>query len=104
MALWILFSYPQNCGFRSNLSGRCAAPGSADCSSSSTIGVCASAAFVDIETVRAMAFDRGIVKLEEIELHRKKGIWKVEGEDAYGHDIEMKVDALTGRIIKMERD
>ena len=64
----------------------------------------ASAAYVDIETVRAMAFDRGIVRLEEIELHRKKGIWKVEGEDAYGEDIEMKVDAFTGHIIKMERD
>ena len=64
----------------------------------------ASAAYVDIETVRAMAFDRGIVKLEEIELHRKKGVWKVEGEDAYGVEIEMKVDAYTGRIIKMERD
>ena len=62
------------------------------------------ARFVDIETVRAMAFDRGIVRLEEIELKRKKGIWKVEGEDAYGHDLEMKVDAYTGRIIKMERD
>ena len=64
----------------------------------------AAAAYVDIETVRAMAFDRGIVKLDEIELHRKKGVWKVEGEDAYGEDIEMKVDAYTGRVIKMERD
>jgi uncharacterized membrane protein YkoI len=64
----------------------------------------ASAASVDIETVRAMAFDRGIVKLEEIELHRRKGVWKVEGEDAYGEEIEMKVDAYTGRVIKMERD
>jgi uncharacterized membrane protein YkoI len=64
----------------------------------------ASAAFVDIETVRAMAFDRGIVRLDEIELHRRKGIWEVEGEDAYGNDIEMKVDAYTGRILKMERD
>ena len=62
------------------------------------------AAYVDIETVRAMAFDRGIVRIDEIELHRKRGVWEVEGEDAYGHDIEMKVDALTGRIIKMERD
>ena len=51
-----------------------------------------------------MAFDRGIVQLEEIELHRKRGVWKVEGEDAYGHEIEMKVDARTGAIIKMERD
>jgi len=64
----------------------------------------ASARYLDIEDVRAMAFDRGIVRLEEIELHRKKGIWKVEGDDAYGHEIEMKVDARTGRVIKMERD
>lgn len=64
----------------------------------------ASARYVDIEDVRAMAFDRGIVKLEEIELKRRKGVWEVEGEDAYGHEIEMKVDARTGRIIKMERD
>ncbi|HUU24739.1 MAG TPA: PepSY domain-containing protein [Methyloceanibacter sp.] len=64
----------------------------------------AAARYVDIEDVRAMAFDRGIVRLEEIELHRKRGIWKVEGEDAYGHEIEMKVDARTGQIIKMERD
>jgi uncharacterized membrane protein YkoI len=62
------------------------------------------AKFVDIETVRGMAFDRGFVRIEEIELKRKKGIWKVEGEDAYGHDLEMKVDAYSGRIIKMERD
>jgi hypothetical protein len=48
------------------------------------------ARFVDIEEVRAMAFNRGIVKLEEIELKRKKGIWKVEGEDARGREIEMK--------------
>jgi len=64
----------------------------------------ASAAYLDIETVRAMAFDRGIVRLDEIELHRKRGVWKVEGEDAYGHEIEMKIDAVTGRVIKMERD
>ena len=62
------------------------------------------AAYVDIEDVRAMAFDRGIVRLEEIELHERKGVWEVEGKDAYGHEIEMEVDARTGRIIKMERD
>lgn len=60
--------------------------------------------YLDIEDVRAMAFDRGIVRLEEVELKRNKGIWEVEGEDAYGHEIEMKVDAYTGRVIKMERD
>ncbi|MBQ0817747.1 MAG: PepSY domain-containing protein [Hyphomicrobiaceae bacterium] len=64
----------------------------------------ASARIVDIETVRAMAFDKGIVEIEEIELHQRKGVWKVEGEDATGHEIEMKVDARTGQIIKLERD
>jgi uncharacterized membrane protein YkoI len=71
-----------------------------------TLGLAATpaAASVDIEDVRAMAFDRGIVRIEEIELHQRRGVWEVEGEDAYGHDIEMKVDARTGRVIKMERD
>ncbi len=64
----------------------------------------ASARIVDIETIRDMAFDKGIVEIEEIELHRRRGVWEVEGEDASGHEIEMKVDARTGRIIKLERD
>jgi uncharacterized membrane protein YkoI len=64
----------------------------------------ASARNVNIETIRAMAFDKGIVEIEEIELHRRKGVWKVEGEDGYGHEIEMKVDARTGQIIKLKRD
>jgi uncharacterized membrane protein YkoI len=60
------------------------------------------AANLTIEDVRYMAFDKGIVKIKEIELH--KGIWKVEGEDAGGHEIKMKVDAWSGRIIKLKRD
>ena len=62
----------------------------------------ASAGYLDIETVRAMAFDHGIVRLEEVELD--DGIWEVEGEDAYGQEIEMEVDARSGRILKMKRD
>jgi hypothetical protein len=57
---------------------------------------------VTIEDVRGMAFDKGIVKIEEVELD--DGIWEVEGSDASGHEIEMKVEALSGRIIKLERD
>src|SRR5690349_8327142 len=44
-----------------------------------------------IEDVRNMAFAKGIVKIEEVELHN--GIWKVEGEDAGGYEIKMNVDA-----------
>ncbi len=71
------------------------------------LGFAAAPAFakvIDIETVRQMAFDRGIVRIEEIKLRRKKGVWKVEGEDASGEEIEMEVEAQTGRIIKMKRD
>jgi len=55
-----------------------------------------------IEDVRYMAFDKGIVEIKEVEFH--KGIWKVEGEDAGGHEIKMKVDAWSGQIIKLKRD
>ena len=66
------------------------------------LAVPAAAQPVTIEDVRFMAFDKGIVKIEEIELD--DGIWEVEGEDATGHEIEMEVEARSGRIIKLKRD
>ena len=57
---------------------------------------------VTIDDVRAMAFDKGIVKIEEVELD--DGLWEVEGYDANGHEIAMKVDAASGNIVKLERD
>jgi uncharacterized membrane protein YkoI len=62
----------------------------------------AAAGPVSVEDVRAMAFDKGIVKIEEVELD--DGIWEIEGYDANGHEIEMKVDAASGQITKFERD
>ena len=62
----------------------------------------AAAGSVNVEDVRAMAFDKGIVKIKEVELD--DGIWEVEGTDASGHEIEMKVDAASGAILKLERD
>ena len=57
---------------------------------------------VTIEDVRAMAFDKGIVRIEEIELD--DGVWEVEGTDASGQEIEMKIEAGSGQIIKLKRD
>ena len=57
---------------------------------------------VTIEDVRGMAFDKGIVKIEKVEL--EEGIREVEGDDASGNEIEMKVEAGSGQIIKLERD
>ena len=42
------------------------------------------------------------MKIEEVDLD--DGIWEVEGIDASGQEIEMKIDARTGQIIKLERD
>ena len=57
---------------------------------------------LDIEDVRAMAFDKGIATIKEIELD--DGIWEVEGRDDSGHKIEMKVDARSGEIVKLRRN
>jgi hypothetical protein len=62
----------------------------------------AGAQHVTIDDVRNMAFDKGIVTIKEIELDH--GIWEVQGRDAGGHKIEMKVDALSGEIVKMRRN
>jgi hypothetical protein len=57
---------------------------------------------VTIEDVRDMAFDKGIVKIEEVELD--DGIWEIEGYDQSGQEIEMGVDAASGAIVKLKRD
>jgi hypothetical protein len=54
-----------------------------------------------IEDVRALAFDKGVESIKETELD--DGFWEVEGSDAGGREIEMKVHAATGEIVKMER-
>jgi len=64
--------------------------------------VSAAAEPVSIDDVRAMAFDKGIVKIKKVELD--DGIWEVEGYDASGYEIEMKVEAASGRIVKLRRD
>ena len=62
----------------------------------------AGAQHLTIEDVRNMALDRGVVTIKEIELDH--GIWEVQGRDASGHKIEMKVDALSGEVVKMRRN
>ena len=62
----------------------------------------ASAQPVTIEDVRGIAFAKGIVQIEQVELD--DGVWEVEGVDASGQDIEMKIEAGSGQIIKLERD
>ncbi len=58
--------------------------------------------YVSIDDVRNMALDRGVVKIKEIELD--DGVWELEGWDATGAEIKMKVDARSGVILKLKRD
>jgi hypothetical protein len=57
---------------------------------------------VSIDDVRAMAFDKGIVKIKEVELD--DGIWEVKGFDSTGHKIKMEIEAWSGVIVKLKRD
>jgi uncharacterized membrane protein YkoI len=54
-----------------------------------------------VDDVRDMAFAKGVVTIKEIELD--DGVGEVEGRDAGGHKIEIKVDARSGEIVKIKR-
>ena len=66
-----------------------------------TLPEIAGAERLDIEDVRAIAFDKGIATIKEIELD--DGVWEVEGRDDSGHKVEMEVDAGSGEIVRMKR-
>ena len=70
--------------------------------SAAALPAAAAAQHLTIDDVRNMALDRGVVTIKEIELD--DGIWEVQGRDAGGHKIEMKVDASSGEIVKMRRN
>jgi hypothetical protein len=57
---------------------------------------------VGIDDVRAMAFDKGMVNIKEVELD--DGIWEVKGYDATGHKLKMEVEAWSGAIVKLKRN
>jgi hypothetical protein len=57
---------------------------------------------MDIEDVRQMAFDKGIVKIKKVKLDH--GFWQVKGDDTSGHEIQMKIDARSGQIVKLKRN
>jgi uncharacterized membrane protein YkoI len=72
------------------------------CTLSAAAPPASGAQHLTIDDVRNMAIDRGVATIKEIELDH--GIWEVQGRDAGGHKIEMKVDASRGEIIKMRRN
>jgi hypothetical protein len=55
-----------------------------------------------IEDVRQMAFDKGIVKIKKVKLDH--GFWLIKGDDTSGHEIQMKIEARSGQIVKLKRN
>ena len=47
-------------------------------------------------------WEHGVARIEEIKLD--DGQWKVEGRDSLGSEIEIKLRASDGTIIKLERE
>jgi uncharacterized membrane protein YkoI len=70
-------------------------------SAAATLPAAAGAGHLTIEDVRAMAFDKGIATIKEIELD--DSVWEARGRDDSGHKVEMEVDARSGEIVKMRR-
>lgn len=59
-------------------------------------------ASVSPEQAMQIARNEGIVNVEEVD--RDNGYWEVEGRDAQGREIEVKIDFRTGEVLKVERD
>jgi uncharacterized membrane protein YkoI len=61
---------------------------------------------LSLERIAALAKARHPGKLIDIELERKRGLWIYEVEllDDQGRVWEMKLDARTGELLKLEQD
>lgn len=57
---------------------------------------------ITIEEAIRISRANGLVRVDEAK--RDNGKWEVEGRDAEGREIEIDIDARSGRVIKIERD
>lgn len=57
---------------------------------------------VDATTVTQVLADAGFHDIHDVSL--KNGVWKAEADDITGDDMEIHVDATTGRIVHVEED
>lgn len=57
---------------------------------------------ISMEEARRIATDNGVARIEEIEFDNDH--WKVEGRDSLGSEIEIKLRASDGTVLKLERE
>ena len=48
-----------------------------------------------------MARNQGMVDVRELD--RDGNVWEIEGHDAQGQEIEVKINILTGEVVSIER-
>lgn len=57
---------------------------------------------ISMEDARRIATENGVARIEQIRFD--DGQWKVEGRDSLGSEIEVKLRASDGTIMKLERE
>jgi hypothetical protein len=55
-----------------------------------------------MEDARLIAMTSGVVVVEDVDRRIWDGNWEVEGEDAYGEDIEVVIDSETGAVLRID--
>ena len=56
-----------------------------------------------MDEARLIAADAGVVAIESIEMD-DDGRWEIEGRDNAGQDMDIEIDAMTGRIVSLDAD
>ena len=59
---------------------------------------------VTIDEARYIAARSGITLIEEIDFDNGDRTWQIEGRDSFGRDYELEIDAISGQVIRFERD
>lgn len=59
---------------------------------------------VTIDEARYIAARSGITLIEDIDFDNGDRTWQIEGRDSFGHDYELEIDAISGQVIRFERD
>jgi hypothetical protein len=59
---------------------------------------------VTMDEARYIAARSGITMIEDIDFDNGDRTWQIEGRDSFGHDYELEIDAVSGRVIHFERD
>ena len=55
-------------------------------------------------SVATILMNAGYHDVHDIELKKHKGVWKAKADNVSGDDMDIQVDATTGRIVHVEED